>query len=98
MNSAPASPPIYSPARLDYFLRSDSETLRDWLVKHSLPASWFCTGAIIVGAGAYGAAVGSWREGWQGLHRHQGSAGHSANPWELLRNRLGSRKTPAPGA
>src|SRR2546428_7581914 len=67
MNSLASSPSLFSPAGLDFFLRSETQGLRDWVVRRPATATWFCVGSIIAGAGVYGAAVGSWRNGWQAL-------------------------------
>jgi len=52
---------------IDPFLRSEAELLRQWAIRRPAATVWFCAGSIIIGAGFYGAAIGSWRDGWQAL-------------------------------
>src|SRR4051812_13333779 len=49
------------------FLRSEAGLLHQWIIRKPLATGWFCVSLIIVGAGFYGAAIGSWRNGWQAL-------------------------------
>ena len=50
------------------FLRADEDTLWEWLMNRRWRLVWVCVGAIVSGAGLYGAAIGSWREPLQGLY------------------------------
>jgi len=50
------------------FLRADAKTIRHWLVCNQVTIVWFCTASIIVGAGCYGAAIGSWRDVLQSVY------------------------------
>jgi len=52
---------------IDLFLRSESRVLHHWTIRKPVQTGWFCVTSIIVGAGCYGAAIGSWRNGWQAL-------------------------------
>src|SRR5947207_881740 len=68
MNSA-ASTPGASPAMgIELFLRSEPGLLRQCAVRRPAATGWFCVASIILGAGFYGAAIGSWRDGWQALY------------------------------
>jgi hypothetical protein len=50
------------------FLRSDAKRLHEWVTRSRSRLVWFCVTAIVVGAGPYGAVMGSWRDGWQALY------------------------------
>jgi hypothetical protein len=50
---------------IDSWLRTDSRQLRDWVLRREARVAWCCFAMIVVGAGAYGAVMGSWRDGWQ---------------------------------
>src|SRR5436190_1392279 len=52
---------------IDLFLRSEAGLLHQWIIRKPVATGWFCVSLIIVGAGFYGAAIGSWRNGWQAL-------------------------------
>ena len=67
MNPVTASPSLWSPASIGCFLRSDTRTVRNWVTECPTAAACFCVGVIIAGAGMYGTAMGSWRNGWQAL-------------------------------
>ncbi len=67
MNSTPSSPGLFPRMGIDLFLRSEAELLRQWAIRRPAATGWFCAGSIIIGAGSYGAAIGSWRDGWQAL-------------------------------
>ena len=41
--------------------------MHDWIIRRPALLASFCAGWIIVGAGCYGAAIGSWRNEWQAL-------------------------------
>lgn len=45
---------------VDYFLRTDPQGLRDWVMRRESRLIWLCVLSIVAGAGAYGAVVGSW--------------------------------------
>ena len=53
---------------VDLFLRSDAKALHEWVTRSRSRLVWFCIAAIVVGSGLYGAAMGSWRDGWQALY------------------------------
>lgn len=50
------------------FLRADAEELRDRLTHRGARQIWFCVAVIVIGAGAYGAVMGSWRDPLQALY------------------------------
>ena len=50
------------------FLRAESDLVRDWITQRNARLAGFCVLAVIGGAGAYGAAMGSWREPVQALY------------------------------
>jgi hypothetical protein len=50
------------------FLRAEPERFREWMLRRQLNLVVFCVTAIAVGAGAYGAAMGSWRDALQALY------------------------------
>jgi len=54
--------------RLAPLLRGEAETLSSWLERWDARQLAFCIGAIIVGAGLYGAAMGCWRAPQQALY------------------------------
>src|SRR5437667_128084 len=68
MNSAASSPGTFPAMGIELFLRSDPGLLRQYAVRRPTATGWFCVGSIILGAGFYGAAIGSWRDGWQALY------------------------------
>jgi hypothetical protein len=53
---------------IDRFLRADTAELSRRLTRPGSSGVWFCVAAIIVGAGAYGAVLGSWRDPMQALY------------------------------
>jgi len=67
MNSAPSTLGLFPRMGIDLFLRSEAEVLRQCAIRRPAATGWFCAGSIIIGAGFYGAAIGSWRDGWQAL-------------------------------
>jgi len=56
------------PNSVGTFLRAEVQTIRGWFVERPASLTAFCVTAIAVGAGLYGAAMGSWREPWQALY------------------------------
>jgi hypothetical protein len=50
------------------FLRAGPGRLHDWVVERPSRLIAFCVVAIVIGAGTYGAAMGSWREPLQALY------------------------------
>jgi hypothetical protein len=48
-------------------LRGEPGSLRDWIANWDRQRLIFCTGIILLGAGAYGAAMGWWRDPRQAL-------------------------------
>jgi hypothetical protein len=50
------------------FLRAEPACLRDWIARRQANLILFCTAAIVVGAGAYGAVMGCWRNPLQALY------------------------------
>src|SRR5438552_12310192 len=54
--------------KVDYFLRADARSLRDWVVQRRRHLIFFCVAAIAIGAGMYGATMGCWRDAWQALY------------------------------
>jgi len=49
-------------------LRADSECLRDWVAQRQRFLLSYCVVTIVVGAGAYGAVMGCWRDALQGVY------------------------------
>jgi len=49
-------------------LRADAWVLREWILKRRATVIWLCVLFVITGAGAYGAATGSWRDSLQALY------------------------------
>ena len=60
-----ASVPIHS---VDSFLRAEPANYQDWIVRRQSRIAWFCVVAVVVGAGAYGIVIGSWRDAVQALY------------------------------
>ena len=50
------------------YLRAETGQIHEWMLDRTPVLTRFCIGAIIVGAGIYGAAIGSWREPLQALY------------------------------
>jgi hypothetical protein len=57
-----------NPDSVGAFLRAELRTIQGWIVRRTASLAWFCVTAIVVGAGLYGAAIGSWREPLQALY------------------------------
>jgi hypothetical protein len=53
---------------LDLFLRADPWLLREWLLRRQFSVVSSCVCSILLGAGLYGAAIGSWRDPLQALY------------------------------
>ena len=68
MNSDASSYGPFPAIGIDLFLRSEAMFLRDSIIRRPAVIGWFCVASIVVGAGFYGAAIGSWRDGWQALY------------------------------
>jgi len=72
MNTTRASSTLMPAARglgsLGLFLRADAWTLREWVVGRPCCVASVCVCFIVAGAGAYGATMGSWRDGWQAVY------------------------------
>jgi hypothetical protein len=49
-------------------LRADEDVLWDWLMRRKWRLVGICFVTIVIGAGLYGAAIGSWREPLQGFY------------------------------
>jgi len=49
-------------------LRAEPDTLRAWARESASALTWFCIASVVIGAGAYGAAMGSWREPVQAFY------------------------------
>jgi hypothetical protein len=56
------------PVVAELFLRADAKTLGDWLAERKSRLVLFCVVAIVLGAGSYGAVIGSWRDPLQALY------------------------------
>lgn len=56
------------PNSVGVFLRAGPERLREWVTRRQANLVGFCVAAIVIGAGAYGAAMGCWRDPWQALY------------------------------
>lgn len=54
--------------RFARFLRGEPGIYRHWLTEQTARLTWFCLLAIVVGAGSYGAVIGSWREPLQAVY------------------------------
>jgi len=67
MNSVASNLDRLPSVGIELFLRSEAGVLHQWTIRKPLATGWFCVASIIVGAGLYGAAIGSWRDGWQAL-------------------------------
>lgn len=52
---------------IDRFLRADAAVFREWIGRRQAGLLWVCVGAIVFGAGLYGAAMGAWRDSAQCL-------------------------------
>jgi hypothetical protein len=56
------------PKTIGVFLRARPELLREWVLRRQLHLVMFCVVAIVIGAGVYGAVMGSWRGPLQALY------------------------------
>src|SRR5678815_4731592 len=56
------------PHQIPHLLRGEMRTLRTWTDHWNLPRLLLCVGLIVVGAGCFGAAIGSWRAPLQALY------------------------------
>jgi hypothetical protein len=63
MHAAP-----YAPGSAGEVLRARPEHLHDWVMQRPARFIALCVATIVFGAGAYGAAMGSWREPLQALY------------------------------
>jgi hypothetical protein len=57
-----------NPRFVSTFLRADAGTYREWVLRRESQLIGFCVLAIIVGAGTYGAAMGTWSAPVQALY------------------------------
>jgi len=57
-----------SPRSVDAFLRAGPESFHEWVTRRQSALMVGCVAAIIIGAGSYGAVMGSWRDSWQALY------------------------------
>ena len=57
-----------NPTSLGVFLRARPELLREWVLHRQLNLVMFCVVAIVIGAGVYGAVMGSWRSPLQAFY------------------------------
>ena len=56
------------PRSVGDFLRAEPQSYREWVVSRQLTLVIFCMIAVALGAGAYGAVIGSWRDPLQALY------------------------------
>lgn len=49
-------------------LQAEPAWLREWASARPMASAAWCVSAICIGAGLYGAAMGCWRDPWQGLY------------------------------
>ena len=59
---------LAQPNSVGGFLRAEVRTLHAWARESTTALAWFCMLSVVVGAGSYGAAMGSWREPVQALY------------------------------
>jgi len=57
-----------NPRFVSTFLRADARTFHEWVLRRESQLIGFCVLAIIVGAGTYGAAMGTWSAPVQALY------------------------------
>jgi len=56
------------PESVGAILRAETRRILEWVLERTAGLAWFCVAAIVVGAGLFGAAMGSWREPVQALY------------------------------
>jgi len=56
------------PKSVGAFLRAGPEHYREWVMRRQLNLLIYCLGAIAMGAGLFGAAMGGWRDGLQAVY------------------------------
>ncbi|HEX4351164.1 MAG TPA: hypothetical protein VH251_12290 [Verrucomicrobiae bacterium] len=57
-----------APRSVDAFLRAGPESFHEWVTRRQSYLMVGCVAAIVIGAGSYGAVMGSWRDSWQALY------------------------------
>jgi hypothetical protein len=58
----------YTPGSIGGFLRAGPERMHEWVMQRPSRLIAFCVATIAVGAGMYGAAMGSWRDPLQAAY------------------------------
>jgi hypothetical protein len=56
------------PKSVDAFLRAGPEHFHEWITRRQAKLLVFCIASIVIGAGSYGAVMGSWRDSLQALY------------------------------
>jgi hypothetical protein len=56
------------PRLVGTFLRAGPERFHEWILRRQSRLMIFCVTATMIGAGIYGAVMGSWRDSWQALY------------------------------
>jgi hypothetical protein len=63
-----SSPAILDLRRVPVLLRGEPAPIRSWMQRPEAGRLWLCLAVIVVGAGLFGAAMGSWRAPLQALY------------------------------
>lgn len=58
----------YAPGSVGDYLRVGPEQLHDWVLRRPVRLIVLCFAVVVLGAGSYGAAMGSWREPLQAIY------------------------------
>ncbi len=53
---------------IEVVLRADSSYMRDWVLRRPVLLTTWCVTVIVIGAGTYGAVMGSWSEWLQAIY------------------------------
>jgi len=65
-SAIPAS--AWNPSETCLLLQAKPAVIGGWVTRWQPARVWFCVAAVVVGAGLYGAAMGSWRDALQALY------------------------------
>jgi len=69
MNSSVRTPAsIWDLRQIRLLLQAEPAWLEEWAIGQPAARTGLCVGAICIGAGLYGAAMGCWRDPWQALY------------------------------
>jgi hypothetical protein len=68
LNAMEGNPITTGSGEIGVLLRGESERIQAWIRERSARRTWHHIAVIVAGTGAYGAAMGSWRDAHQALY------------------------------